>query len=471
MFRKKRFWILTIYAALLAASYAVRNSREPEPISAERKFQSVSVEDNRPAKIAYKEFGEVGDNEIPVVMIHGSPGSAGAFDGLASALPGRKIFSIDLPGFGFSERNVPDYSIEAHARYVNALLKAKGVEKAHFVGFSLGGGVVMHSAEFNPELVESVTFIASIGVQEYELFGGFYVNRAIHAGQLALAWMLRELTPHFGLFDGGMVQYSRNFYDTDQRPLRRMLASVEKPFLILHGKDDPLVPVEAAREHARIVPQSEYHELDDNHFFVFMRPGTVSGKLDDFWRRVEKGKAVTRSTADENRIIAATRPFEYKIIRAMGPALFCFFLLFLAVALFNADLAAVLAAVFAAQGRFGLVIPIVAICFGVLLSGLVWRRIGKNRESAKKQGEWTERFGFHFVLFFREGSKAFGKFLFNLGVVIPKAIGLGAFAYVILQGLLFLGVLATTNTFVFLGIGISVFVLKGIAIRWLPWLD
>ena len=297
MFRKKRFWILTIYAALLAASFAVRISKNPDPIAPDRKIQTVSALDGTPVEIAYIEYGEARDKEIPVVMIHGSPGSAGAFDGLAAELPGRKIIALDLPGFGYSERDIPDYSIRSHAYYVNAFLKKKGIEKAHFVGFSLGGGVVMHSAELKPELVESVTFMASIGVQEYELFGDFYINRAIHAGQLTLAWTLRELTPHFGILDGGMIEYSRNFYDTDQRPLRKLLTRYEKPFLIIHGKDDRLVPVEAAREHARIVPQSEYHELDDNHFFVFMRPGIIAARLDEFWRRVEKGVGATRSAA------------------------------------------------------------------------------------------------------------------------------------------------------------------------------
>ena len=53
------------------------------------------------------------------------------------------------------------------------------------------------------------------------------------------------------------ISYARNFYDSDQRPLREILARYERPMLVLHGKRDALVPVEAAVEHARIVPQAQ----------------------------------------------------------------------------------------------------------------------------------------------------------------------------------------------------------------------
>ena len=42
--------------------------------------------------------------------------------------------------------------------------------------------------------------------------------------------------------------------------------------LLMHGKEDFLVPIEAAREHHRLVPQSELEEYDDSHFLLWTRP-------------------------------------------------------------------------------------------------------------------------------------------------------------------------------------------------------
>ena len=52
------------------------------------------------------------------------------------------------------------------------------------------------------------------------------------------------------------MEYARNFYDSDQRPLRTILAQ----------------PIATALEHHRLVPQSQIVELDDNHFMAFMNP-------------------------------------------------------------------------------------------------------------------------------------------------------------------------------------------------------
>ena len=98
--------------------------------------------------------------------------------------------------------------------------------------------------------------LSAIGAQEYELLGDYHLNHVIHGLQLAGLWLLREGMPHFGWLDDAVlsVAYARNFYDTDQRPLRGILERYAGPMLILQGEHDPLVNPAVAREHARIVP-------------------------------------------------------------------------------------------------------------------------------------------------------------------------------------------------------------------------
>ena len=56
--------------------------------------------------------------------------------------------------------------------------------------------------------------------------------------------------------------------------------------LILHGAGDPLVPVEAARTHHQLVPQSELRVLDGDHFMAFEHPEALIQPLETFLRRV-----------------------------------------------------------------------------------------------------------------------------------------------------------------------------------------
>jgi len=84
------------------------------------------------------------------------------------------------------------------------------------------------------------------------------------------------------------VEYARNFYDSDQRPLRSVLRNFRGPMLIIHGTRDPLVPIAAANEHHLLVPQSELRILDDNHFMAFQRPFILIQPLQEFLERIKQ---------------------------------------------------------------------------------------------------------------------------------------------------------------------------------------
>lgn len=68
------------------------------------------------------------------------------------------------------------------------------------------------------------------------------------------------------------VSYAPNFFESDQRPLRSILLRVTVPTLIVHGTDDTLVPTEAAREHHRLVPQTDLVTLDGDHLLFEKGP-------------------------------------------------------------------------------------------------------------------------------------------------------------------------------------------------------
>lgn len=226
------------------------------------------------------------DSSRPVLLlIHGSPGSSDAVRGLAGLVKDEyRVIAPDLPGFGASEHDIPDYSFRAHAGYVRQLIERLGIPKVHAAGFSMGGGVVLSLLELAPERVCSVEMISALGVQEEELTGSYWSNHALHGLQLGLLWALHHGTPHFGALDGeGLnVEYARNFYDSDQRPLRQTLERYGGPMLILHGERDHNVPLSAAQEHHRLVPQSQMVVFDSNHFMIFQRPELLVAPLKEF---------------------------------------------------------------------------------------------------------------------------------------------------------------------------------------------
>jgi pimeloyl-ACP methyl ester carboxylesterase len=222
---------------------------------------------------------------MPVVLVHGSPGSSDVLEKLARLLAPRfRVIVPDLPGFGASAHDLPDYSFRAHGQYLLEVLDALHIDRAQFVGFSMGGGVVLSIADLAPRRVASIVMLSAIGVQEHELTGSYRVNHFLHGTQLALLWAIKNGFPHFGLFGKSplTIEYARNFYDSDQRPLRTILFQYRGPMLIIHGTRDRNVPIAAALEHHKLVPQSRIVELDDNHFMAFMHPAEFLNPLVHF---------------------------------------------------------------------------------------------------------------------------------------------------------------------------------------------
>jgi pimeloyl-ACP methyl ester carboxylesterase len=275
-----------LYLAALGGSHSYIAFRHPPGASPDVRFAALTR-----IQVAYRD-SDPAATSMPVILVHGSPGSGDVFRKLTPALSSRfRVIAPDLPGFGESTRELPDYSFRTHARYLVELMDVLHIEKAQLVGFSMGGGVVLSMEDIGPQRVASIVMLSAIGVQEYELTGSYWVNHAIHGTQLAVLGVLHETLPHFGVLDQFALNlpYARNFYDSDQRPLRAVLEKYKGPMLIIHGARDRNVPIAAAREHHRLVPQSELVILDENHFMTFTDPEVFAKPLADFLTQVNDG--------------------------------------------------------------------------------------------------------------------------------------------------------------------------------------
>ncbi|WP_293696327.1 alpha/beta hydrolase [uncultured Agrococcus sp.] len=100
---------------------------------------------------------------VPVVFIHGNVSSSLFFQPAMLGLE-RESYAIDLRGFGESEALAVDASrgLRDFADDVAAVMDALGIATAHLVGWSMGGGVIAQLLIDRPELVASLTLIATV---------------------------------------------------------------------------------------------------------------------------------------------------------------------------------------------------------------------------------------------------------------------------------------------------------------------
>lgn len=386
LWKRKLFW-LACYLCLLMASTLMRSFFPQSPsLGEDQKTLSLPLRDGaqkvpeREIIIAYRDLpADTADAPI-LLMLHGSPMASESLRPLAEELRGEARLVIpDLPGFGASTQQLPDYSLRTHAYYLRDFMDALGIKQAQVIGYSMGSGVALRLYEIAPKQVSSLILLAGVGVQETELTGNYTLNHALHGLQLAVLWIGQNLLPHFGTLDTVLLdtQYARNFYDSDQRELRTVLSRFHPPMLILHAKGDRLVPIETAREHHRLVPQSELKTYSGSHITPIRKPERLAPAIQDFIASVASGKAATHAEASQARLEAARAPFGEHRLTFTGSAL-VLMLSLLALATFaSEDLACIGAGILAAGGTIHYGHAVLACFVGIFVGDSILFFIGK----------------------------------------------------------------------------------------------
>ncbi|MFL6105963.1 MAG: alpha/beta fold hydrolase [Marmoricola sp.] len=87
-----------------------------------------------------------GEGPVPLVLIHGFPGSSHDWSGLVPLLDGR-VITLDLPGYGFSDKSPEaSYTLFEQADVVEAVLAELGIERCVVVGHDMGDTVTAELA-------------------------------------------------------------------------------------------------------------------------------------------------------------------------------------------------------------------------------------------------------------------------------------------------------------------------------------
>ncbi|MEE3332084.1 MAG: 2-succinyl-6-hydroxy-2,4-cyclohexadiene-1-carboxylate synthase [Myxococcota bacterium] len=107
---------------------------------------------------------------FPVVVLHGFTGCAASMQSAAETLAANfYTLSIDLIGHGASDApdDVADYAMAACVGQLDKLLDRLDIERAHWLGYSMGGRTALQFAVAHPRRVERLLLVgASAGLSD-----------------------------------------------------------------------------------------------------------------------------------------------------------------------------------------------------------------------------------------------------------------------------------------------------------------
>ena len=283
----------------------------------------------------------------PVVLIHGMLNSSSHWQAVALQLAGEyTVIAPDLIGHGDSAAPRGDYSLGAHAASIRDLLSAVGIERATFVGHSLGGGVAMQFFYQFPQRVERLVLISSGGlghevspmlrtaalpgislllsatIHERPLralmtAGSRLRERGIGAG-VYLQAIARALSPlETSDARAAFLHTLRSVIDVHGQRVSatdRLYLLESMPTLIVWGERDHTIPLRHGRSAHRAIPHSRFRTLPQAaHFPHLEDAGGLASILRQFMRETQPGMI---GDGDWGELLARRSPRS----RRLGPA-------------------------------------------------------------------------------------------------------------------------------------------------------
>jgi 4,5:9,10-diseco-3-hydroxy-5,9,17-trioxoandrosta-1(10),2-diene-4-oate hydrolase len=141
-----------------------------------------------------------GGSGPPLVLVHGLGSSAAVefYYNLEPLAAHHRVFAIDLPGFGRSDKPVLEYTIDLFVRAVSDLMACEGIGRAAVMGVSMGGRVALGLALDSPEKVERLVLVDALGVGAPRRVLAYSILLTRGLGELTLrgtARALRQMNP------------------------------------------------------------------------------------------------------------------------------------------------------------------------------------------------------------------------------------------------------------------------------------
>jgi pimeloyl-ACP methyl ester carboxylesterase len=160
-------------------------------------------------------YYEIHGEGQPLVLIHGLGSSTRDWEYQVQEFSkAYKVITFDLRGHGQSDKPAGPYSMSMFAADTIGLLRGLGIDRAHVVGLSLGGGVAFQLAVDAPQMLKTLTIVNSTP----ELIVRSFKDRL-------MVWQRIAIVKLLGMRKMGEVLSKRLFIKPEHDALRQIFVT------------------------------------------------------------------------------------------------------------------------------------------------------------------------------------------------------------------------------------------------------
>ena len=251
-------------------------------------------------KLAVRESGD--PKGLPVVLLHAFPMSSDMWNPQLEALKAFRVILPDFRGFGATPLSAP-WFVE-HA--VDDVLSSLFVEKAVFVGLSMGGYVALRLAEKAPSRLKALVLCdtrAEADANENKIKRAASVDfvRVHGVGPFVEPFLKDSLAPATLAGKPKVVQFLKDvaMKSSPEAVMAALaalaargdmiaaLSGIKVPTAVLVGSQDKITPLPFSEAMRSRIPGAELHLIPDaGHFSNAENPEAFNERLVSFLKRI-----------------------------------------------------------------------------------------------------------------------------------------------------------------------------------------
>jgi pimeloyl-ACP methyl ester carboxylesterase len=220
------------------------------------------------------------------------------------------VLRYDLFGRGYSDRPLTDYNQDLFDRQLLELLAGLEIKQpADLVGLSLGGAIAVVFADRHPDSVRRLCLVDPAGLPWKQSLKarlvmvpllGEWIMRILgdkvlianikdyffgEQGFAEFADRFRVQMQYTG-FKQAILSTIRSGITNAAADSYERLGQRELPIMLLWGRHDEVVPFALSQEIRRLIPQTEFHVIEQAaHIPHYQRPEVVNPLLIEFFSR------------------------------------------------------------------------------------------------------------------------------------------------------------------------------------------